>query len=113
MELFRMQFPNYELLASKDEKEEKIMDFKLHYTQSSSRYQKHLPKGLELKLKKMTEDRDLVNSIKADFLKAIQGLNVREIGHYGEDETEMLDFAILIALHWRELSLIAKYGGTV
>ena len=77
MELFRLQFPNSALLASKDDKDEKIMDFKLHYTQSSSRYQKHLPKGLELKLKKMTEDRDLVNSIKADFLSAIKRLNVR------------------------------------
>ena len=77
MELFRLQFPNSALLASKEDKDEKLMDFKLHYTQSSSRYQKHLPKGLELKLKKMTEDRDLVNSIKADFLNAIKRLNVR------------------------------------
>ena len=60
----------------------------------------------------MTEERDLVNSIKQDFLKAMKSLNVREIGRYGEDETEMLDFAILIALHWKELSLIAKYGGS-
>lgn len=112
MERFRERFPNSELLSSKDDKEEKLMDFKLHMSQSSSRYQKHLPKGIELKLKRITEDRDLVNSIKKDFLKAIECLNVREIGRYGEDKTEMLDFAILIALHWRELSLIAKHAGT-
>ena len=45
-------------------------------------------------------------------MKAIECLNVREIGRYGEDETEMLDFAILIALHWKELTLIAKHAGT-
>ena len=58
----------------------------------------------------MAEERDLVNSIKEDFFKAIESLNVRKIGSYGDDETEMLDFAILIALHLKELSLIAKYG---
>ena len=112
MERFRERFPNSELLLSKDEKEEKLIDVKLHFAQSSSRYQKHLPKGIELKLKKITEDRDLVDSIKKDFFRAIECLNVREIGRYGEDKTEMLDFAILIALHWKELSLIAKHAGT-
>ena len=110
MELFRLQFPNSELLAIKDEREDKIIDFKLHMSQSVSRYQKHLPKGVEQRLKKMAEERDLVNSIKEDFFKAIESLNVRKIGSYGDDETEMLDFAILIALHLKELSLIAKYG---
>ena len=38
MELFRLQFPNSELLAVKDEREDKIIDFKLHMSQSVSRY---------------------------------------------------------------------------
>ena len=38
MERYRERFPNSELLQGKDDKEEKLLDFKLHMSQSSSRY---------------------------------------------------------------------------
>ena len=46
--------------------------------------------------------------IKTDFTNAIRSLYVSEKEAYGLDSSDMLDFAMLIALHCQELNLIRR-----
>ena len=41
-------------------------------------------------------------------MRAVRNLNVSEKGAYGNDISDMLDFAMLIALHCQELNLIRR-----
>ena len=47
-------------------------------------------------------------TIKNDFMSAIRNLPVSEKDAYGNEVNDMLDFAMLIALHCQELNLIRR-----